>query len=58
MSKMKIKSNKMNKASHVYSGDGCRHKSLLHSGHNDNSGSNRDKNIQLIRDNVWRKYKI
>lgn len=31
--------------SHVYSGNGFGYKSIFHSDYNDNSGSNRDKDI-------------
>lgn len=43
---------------YVYSGDGYRHTSILYSGDNDNSGTYRDKNLQLIRDIIWGKYTI
>jgi hypothetical protein len=59
---MKIKSTPRgkprDKASHVHSRNGYRHKSILYSGDDDNSSANRDKNIQLIRNTIWRKYKI
>lgn len=45
-------------SSHVHSGDGRRYKSIFYSGDNDNSSADRDKNILMIRDNVWGKYKI
>jgi hypothetical protein len=45
-------------APYVYSGNGCGYTSIFHSGNNDNSSANRDKDILVIRDNVWRKYKL
>jgi hypothetical protein len=45
-------------SSYVYSGNGCGHTGIFHSGNNDYSRANRDKDIFVIRDNVWRKYKL
>jgi len=46
---MKIKSTPRgkprDKASHVHSRNGYRHKSILYSGDDDNSSANRDKNL-------------
>lgn len=45
-------------ASHVYSRDGYRYTSILYGSDNDNSSSDRDKNLQLTGDIIRRKYPI
>lgn len=45
-------------SSHVHCWNGYRYTGVFYSSNNDNSSSNRNKNLQLIRDIIRRKYKI
>jgi len=42
-------------SSYVYSRLGCRYKSIFYSSNNDNSIANRNKNIFMVGNNIWRK---